>query len=1181
MTTKIKSGVISDNAITSAHISSGAISSAHLSSIDTDAVSEGSSNLYFTTARARTSFSITDSGGDGSLAYDNSTGIITYTGPSASEVRAHLSAGTGVTYSSGEISIGQSVATSASPTFADINITGDLNLTGDINSYSVTDLDIVDQTITLGVGQNEAASDGSGIVIAGSSASILWDEPNDEFDFNKGINVAGNITGTLATAAQPNITSVGTLSALTVTGEITANGGIALGDNDKATFGADDNLQIYHVADSSNYVSTSSGNLILQNESDNQDILIKSDDGAGGLANYIQADGSTGEVRLYHYGSEKFNTTSTGIDVTGTATMDGLTVDGSSILNAIDTATNTVSTGLKIGHKTSGTTANGFGSALEFEVENSTYSTIPVLAKIESVSTDEIMVHSDLNFYTKYNNSLQKRMSFNNGGDISFYDDTGTSQALFWDASAERLGIGTTSPDRSLHITETTGGKIRLERNDTTLGSGNTLGIIEFETNDTDNAGVAASFSAVGESGAGAVGLQFTTGTASSNTERVRIDSSGNVGIGTDSPVAKLDVLGTSGGPTVYDYAYATNSGLRIHGDESAIDIVGTDSNNHASSVLLRNGNEGFAFINNSTSDRLELKSFNATADAFTVHSTGTNVSNLTDILTLEKTGNVGIGTTSIGKTLTVGGSGLRVQSTASADFYSTGQDALVVNNGTANLRFWNNAAERMRIDSLGQLFIGGTSGTAIPNLDKGVFLQSATEGDVLGYNLYANEGTNNRRASFFLDDTNGVYGFDTSASTGVAEFVIRRAGSEKLRIDSSGNVGIGTTSPEVKLHLFKGESNGAAANTDSSLVLENSSSTYLQFLTPTTTESGLLFGDTDNDVGALTYSHNTNTLAFRTNGVSNRMIIDSSGNVGIGLTNPSDYYADNLVVSSATENGITIAATATNAANYLMFADGTTGDEQYRGYLAYGHASDELTLRSAGFTSFMTGGGTERMRIFNNGRVKIGGSFNGVNAGLHVANADIRCTAAAIANDANSISMSQESVGGVITCRGPSTSTRGSLYLSVNQSNGGGGRTGFKIDNLGLIYAEHMGSGGATTDVNYNTSTGEIYQVTSSQRYKENISEYTDSILEKVNNLTVKNFDYKEGGYTNQVGLIAEEVEEQIPYLVNKKEIEGYDEPQPDSVKYSQLSVFLLKAIQEQQTIIDDLKSRLDEAGL
>ena len=62
-------------------------------------------NLYYTNARARSAISITDSGGDGSLAYNNSTGAITYTGPSASEVRAHISvaSGSGLTYSSGEI----------------------------------------------------------------------------------------------------------------------------------------------------------------------------------------------------------------------------------------------------------------------------------------------------------------------------------------------------------------------------------------------------------------------------------------------------------------------------------------------------------------------------------------------------------------------------------------------------------------------------------------------------------------------------------------------------------------------------------------------------------------------------------------------------------------------------------------------------------------------------------------------------------------------------------------------------------------------------------------------------------------------------------------------------------------------------------------------------------------------
>ena len=63
-------------------------------------------NLYYTDARARASISVTDAGGDGSLAYNSSTGVITYTGPSAAEVRAHISAGAGITVSSGAISIG-------------------------------------------------------------------------------------------------------------------------------------------------------------------------------------------------------------------------------------------------------------------------------------------------------------------------------------------------------------------------------------------------------------------------------------------------------------------------------------------------------------------------------------------------------------------------------------------------------------------------------------------------------------------------------------------------------------------------------------------------------------------------------------------------------------------------------------------------------------------------------------------------------------------------------------------------------------------------------------------------------------------------------------------------------------------------------------------------------------------
>jgi hypothetical protein len=64
-----------------------------------------SGTMYYTDARSRAAISVTDSGGDGSLTYNSSTGVLEYTGPSAAEVRAHFSAGDGITLSSGAISI--------------------------------------------------------------------------------------------------------------------------------------------------------------------------------------------------------------------------------------------------------------------------------------------------------------------------------------------------------------------------------------------------------------------------------------------------------------------------------------------------------------------------------------------------------------------------------------------------------------------------------------------------------------------------------------------------------------------------------------------------------------------------------------------------------------------------------------------------------------------------------------------------------------------------------------------------------------------------------------------------------------------------------------------------------------------------------------------------------------------
>jgi len=167
--------------------------------------------------------SVTDAGGDGSLSYNNSTGVITYTGPSAAEVRAHFSAGTGVAISSGQISIGQAVATSSNVTFNNVTvdgtltsdditstnisvagnatITGNLTVSGTTTTVNSSTLDVADKNITInkGSGDTSGTADGAGITIqdavsASTDATLLWDATNDRFDFSHPVTIVNNDT---------------------------------------------------------------------------------------------------------------------------------------------------------------------------------------------------------------------------------------------------------------------------------------------------------------------------------------------------------------------------------------------------------------------------------------------------------------------------------------------------------------------------------------------------------------------------------------------------------------------------------------------------------------------------------------------------------------------------------------------------------------------------------------------------------------------------------------------------------------------------------------------------------------------------------------------------------------------------------------------------------------------------
>ena len=192
--TKITSRVIESGAIDSTHLASGAITSDHLTGITTDNVTEGSTNLYYTNARVDT------------------------------EIESYLSGGTGVTYSSGAISIGQDVSTSATPTFGNITTTGyiaghstltidpaavgnntgtvviagNLQVDGTTTTINSTTLTVDDLNLTLASGAaNNAAADGAGITIDGPNAQFTYDGTTNRWSLDRSLLVAASTVQTL------------------------------------------------------------------------------------------------------------------------------------------------------------------------------------------------------------------------------------------------------------------------------------------------------------------------------------------------------------------------------------------------------------------------------------------------------------------------------------------------------------------------------------------------------------------------------------------------------------------------------------------------------------------------------------------------------------------------------------------------------------------------------------------------------------------------------------------------------------------------------------------------------------------------------------------------------------------------------------------------------------------------
>jgi len=168
-----------------------------------------------------------------------------------------------------------------------------------------------------------------------------------------------------------------------------------------------------------------------------------------------------------------------------------------------------------------------------------------------------------------------------------------------------------------------------------------------------------------------------------------------------------------------------------------------------------------------------------------------------------------------------------------------------------------NATSTAMTINSSGVVLVGTTNATTQGTVNKNLVVGSTTNNDEVALTLNVMEGTHNRRVKFFLDDDDGVFGLDTTASSNVAPFVVRVAGSEKLRLDSSGNVGIGTNAPADKLHC---EGNLYFGTSTKSIYTGGSANLIIQ------TNTG-------------------STIFTRNFGSNETMRLNSSGDVSIGST--------------------------------------------------------------------------------------------------------------------------------------------------------------------------------------------------------------------------------------------------------------------------------------------------------
>jgi hypothetical protein len=752
--------------------------------------------------------------------------------------------------------------------------------------------------------------------------------------------------------------------------------------------------------------------------------------------------------------------------------------------------------------------------------------------------------------------------------------------------SAGLVGIGTSSPSNLLTLNAPNANALTLFVGPGTgeyssirgkYGAGNDYAQSEIRFINADN-----------PNGRGA--LAFAVGT-NSTTEHMRITYDGKVGIGTTSPGAPLEVIGTAGTISARATTGVSSQTLQIYnnGTDSYIDSTAYGAGSGGGIVFRRNGSgemgrwdtSGRLLVGTSTSRVVTAGTSGGWEPRLQVTKTGVNAANIAaysfSTYAVDLGGGLGIGPDIV---------------LARSNSDTEGTQTAIANNML-----------------LGRITFNGSDGTAF---QSGAFIAAASDGQ-----------------TWASGDCPTRLVFSTTADGASSP-------TERLRITSAGLVGIGTSTFSYlanKLVIDK----GSTANDGITIVSSNTSNACIWFADGTTGSEAYS--------GGIDYNHSTDKMQIYTGGLGH-IAIDSAGRLGIGTTSPDATSQLHIVGSSY--QPLCVNTTGIGGGGATFFHSGTqalyvgTGG----GSWLTGSSTADGLVRSEANLIFATGGNNQRAQIDSSGRLLVGTSstrtWGGVTGQFLFEGTGFSTSPFFISNSndqygcfltlgksrgtsvgSNTVVQSGDYLGeisfvgadGSVLRQGAgiaawvdgtpgSNDMPGRLVFSTTADGASSPTERMRISQNGQVQVSNAldsflilstasagtsnyllaGNNNAATAIfiysNGNIeNTNNSYGAISDLKLKENIVD-ASSQWDDLKALQVRNYNFKEGQTHTQIGLVAQEVELVSPGLVS--ESPDRDEDGNDlgtvtkSVNYSVLYMKAVKALQEAIGRIETLEAEV-----